>query len=145
MKLVTLSVRVTYCKIAYFDVETSSLRHRLSDIALMLDTPNAIFTPIIAVKRLKYMEVLMNNNLCWILILLACCGSGCGNSRNIGCGCGDACAQTMNNDCGCGLNNGGLFNTNGGNCACDILWIIILCSLFCGCGNNSGNARNMCC
>lgn len=42
MKLVTLSVRVTYCKIAYFDVETSTLRHRLSDIALMLDTPNAI-------------------------------------------------------------------------------------------------------
>lgn len=82
----------------------------------------------------------MNNNLCWILILLSCCGCGCGNGSTRGaigdCGCGNAMPFSNNNCC-----NDAVANSNSG-CGCnDILWLIILICLFSSCkSNNCGNS-----
>lgn len=59
-------------------------------------------------------------------------------ATNCGCGCDDRCDN----------NRSGLFNMNGDNDCCSIIWIIILLSI-CGCGNNgifgrSGNNDNSC-
>ena len=75
---------------------------------------------------------------------LAATNCGCMDERS-GCGC--------DNNCGCDCCNNGLrFGGFGnGSCSCNILWIIILLSVFvngcrsgCGCDHGCGDNDNCC-